>query len=251
MAGRHEARRGRHGRGEVNATDQEQAERHHRQSLRWVQIGLIVTVVVAVGGVVWTKVSEPDPYDEIHIETELRGADQATWVAPVPQGSFETLMDCDASAMTERAASLRDIGGVPHGQVVMNVTVINDTASSMVIQGIDVDIDIVDEVAGPIISLCEGGGGLESKNLVVDLDDRPPRLTVVDSETLPLAEPISVSPSNGAPAVFWIIAHAEEAQYEWTATLRYTHAGETHTVKIDDDGSPVSVTPCRAGCTEW
>jgi len=233
-------------------------ERRRRQAFGVAQVAgyVVFTVVAGITGILGfigvgplfsdEEASDAAGVGDVQVNVEVDDTLQRAWVAPVPQGSMPPLLNCDHAGMERRAREIREAGGVPSGALFVSVSVVNNTGSTLLIKGFELEsLDRVDEVKGAPLNLCEGGGGYDIQNLQVDLDDRPPTFTFIDTDGEPMP-PIAIAPTPGEPAVFTLIARADDAQYRWSGTLTYILDGVEVEVPISDDGRPFEVAPAQA-----
>jgi hypothetical protein len=131
--------------------------------------------------------------------------------------------------------------GIDSPWTVAQITLQGNSPTPVLVQ--DMSVDVVRRgkpLAGTLVKGQPGGcGGVEPREVYVELDARPP---TVESAN-PKRPPFPYALRRGEFQVLNVIAFADKAMYEWTLSFRLLVDGETHTIKVDDGGAPFRTTP--------
>ncbi|HEX6781863.1 MAG TPA: hypothetical protein VF125_07520 [Solirubrobacterales bacterium] len=147
---------------------------------------------------------------------------------PPPAGT------CTQPELIRRRRWFQAHGGLPTGQVVARVEVINDSDSTLLVEGLHLSsAEELPPLQGNTYSLCPNGGGgpPEDQYARIDFDESPPRFEFFNELYQPVGA-VDFSPSPHHPLRFWLFAYSESAHFRWRASLEYSLDGDIHWIPI-------------------
>ncbi|MEU5688234.1 transcriptional regulator [Streptomyces venezuelae] len=138
-------------------------------------------------------------------------------------------------AVQDAAAWVGDLGAVPAGRQLIEVTVQGTGEETVVLQDMNVRVQSTSEpLAWNNFQMATGcGGDVDPKSFSVDLDAGSPNVTPQSGQR---DFPYKVSEKD--PEVFFIIADADLHDVRWYLELEWSSGKRHDSVRIDDQGKP-------------
>jgi len=189
----------------------------------------------------------------VHIRSAVEDQSGDAWIVPaerVGAGSPPDATECTESQRARRIDWLTQHGGVRVGSFWVRVEIVNDTNSTLTIDSLQIaSIKRLPALEGRSVVTCSpGGGDIGQQYVSLDLEARPPTFRFYDA-TYRETRSFRFAPERNRPVVMYIVPGVGTAlrstrpqRVQWTASLRYTVDGKSHSASIDDRGRPYDVT---------
>lgn len=145
----------------------------------------------------------------------------------------------------------QEIGGVDAFDTVVQVTIVGESSTTVVIEGLRLKIrDRKEALHGTALVCRTGGADMTPRGLDIDLDLES--VTVVDDGGEPMNGPLRLSVRKGEPEVLQIRAHAELSFVQWSCDLVYLLGGRRRVEPISPSQNVFSTTGlANATKVEW
>jgi hypothetical protein len=208
-------------------------------------VAAVVVAVVAVLAFTLDLGSGPaDANEAVHLRLIQEPFVSDRWTVPGDIRSKPPAAgNCTEDELIKRRRWLESHRGVATGLVIARVEVVNDSDSTLVVEGLHLSsADELPPLQGMTYSLCPrgGGGAPEDQYATIDFDDAPLRFHFFDNVYQPIRA-VDFSPSPHHPLRFWLLATSSAAHYRWRASLEYSLDGDVHRVSIPDDGNSFEI----------